>query len=98
MAFTHYDVEEIEFGGSLLPPVPQTTYTGPELIVLVVMIVLGIGIAMRWGILAMLIVMAMLVPVALYWQRSRLDSRAVWFCTPCDRYFIGRRLIPWKAR
>ena len=92
--FTHYDAEKFIAGGMF----QATRFYGAEVALLVALCLIAATVGWLAGTLPAVLAMLLAAPLLLRWTRGSLASRAVWFCPPCDAYFVGPRLRPWRTR
>jgi hypothetical protein len=92
--FTHYDAEKYTAGDMF----QATRFYGAELAPLLLLCVIAATVGWLAGTLAAVLAMLLAAPLLLGWSRRSLAARAVWFCPPCDAYYVGPRLRPWRTR
>jgi hypothetical protein len=90
--FLHYDQAEIPVGHLFA----HGLFSGTELLAVFGILLAGVIAMLAFGTFVGMFVFFLAVPVAVRWQRRREVDRAVWRCAPCDRYWRGTHLEPWK--
>jgi hypothetical protein len=93
MQFTHYGADRVELGSLLA----STRFYAAELAGVLGLLLLSAVAAVAFGVLAMAIALLLAAPLAYLWIVRRIEASAVWRCAPCDRYYAGPGLRPWKA-